>query len=407
MNWPVVKRLKTLSRILLFGVGLLGVGVAGARAAAPLKPLLTGLVSMEDARCFAQANNACVPDNSLFDAYAVPNILHGVVINVTWAQLEPAAGTFTPQPIDEALEAIKQYNRAYPAHPLTAILRVESASVAPDWVKALDGGPAPILYRSNGRMITVPYFWTADYQTAWRALQKQLARRYDDNPLIAQISDTSCSHETDEPYVHPTDSASIITLFNAGYTNQKYIDCLLGSIHDYDAWRRTRVDFTQNSFETLSVTTVNGVATGVNGPPDLTITVAIMGAFRAALKERAIVSNHNLLSPPFKANIGLYPAIKALGPPIEFQTAAPGVNFVNMPPTGLLKHWNTMVNLGVDLGARAIEVWPSFTFNGNPINDGWNPTPCNPGVPASECAGQPIADLVRWNRELVTGKLER
>jgi hypothetical protein len=390
---------------LALGLGVLCLGPGLARAETPpIKPLIRGLVSMEDAHCLNQASNLCAPDNSLFDAYAVPNILHGVVINVTWAQLEPAAGTFTLQPIEQALEAIKEYNRAYPRHALAAILRVESASVAPDWVKALDGGPATILFRTNGRTITVPYFWTADYQAAWRALQKQLAVIYDDNALIAQISDTSCSHETDEPYVNPTDSASIITLFNAGYTNQNYIDCLLGSIHDYDAWRRTRVDFTQNPFETLSVTTIGGVATGVNGPPDLTTTVAIMGAFRAALKERAIVSNHNLLNPPFKANVDLYKAIRTLGPPIEFQTASPGVNFVNAPPTGFLKHWNIAIDLGVALGATAIEVWRSSTFMGNPVNDGWNPIPCNADVRPDECSGQPIADLVKWNRELLSGR---
>jgi hypothetical protein len=60
-----------------------------------IKPLLKGLVSMEDARCLNANNNQCIPDNSISDAFSLPYVLHGVVINVTWTQIEPRAGEFT------------------------------------------------------------------------------------------------------------------------------------------------------------------------------------------------------------------------------------------------------------------------------------------------------------------------
>jgi hypothetical protein len=366
-----------------------------------IKPLMKGLISMEDARCLNTNNNRCIPDNSISDAVSTPYILHGVVINVTWTQLEPHTGKFMFRAIDEALQNIAQYNATYSAHPLRAILRVETGQMAPDWVKSMSGGPVSIFRRSNNAAITVPRFWTAEYRKAWRELQVRLAAQYDTNPLIAQISNTSCSHESDEPYVNPVDSESIIALYNAGYTNQKFRDCLLASVHDYHAWRVTRADFTQNAFETIIVDTANGKPEGKVAEPDLNSTISIIKTFRAALgEERAIIGNHDLTNPPHAPNVALYKALQALGKPIEFQTGSPGVPGPNGTSTGEFSNWNGTIKLGADIGASAIEVWPSFTFNGNPIQDGWNPIKCNSSVPVIECGGQSLDNLWRWNREL-------
>jgi hypothetical protein len=366
-----------------------------------IKPLLKGLISMEDARCLNANNNRCVPDDSISDAFSTPNILHGVVINVTGTQLEPHEEEFTFGAIDQALENIAQYNATYNAHPLRAILRVETGQMAPDWVKSMSGGPISIFRRSNHAPITIPLFWTVEYRKAWRELQRRLAARYDDAPLIAQISNTSCAHESDEPYVNPVDSASIIALYKAGYTNAKFQDCLLASVHDYHAWRVTRVDFTQNAFENIIVDTINGEPQGKVAQPDLNATISIIKAFRDAFgDERAIIGNHDLTDPPHPANVDLYKALRKLGKPIEFQTGSPGVPRSNGTSTGEFADWNGTIELGVHIGATAIEVWPSFTFNGNPIQDGWNPIKCNSSVPALECSGQSYDNLLRWDREL-------
>jgi Beta-galactosidase len=401
---------------LLFGVGACMISQAAQAQVSPnnnetsaapfveageIKPLLEGLISMEDARCLNANNNLCIPDNSISDAFSTPYILHGVVINVTWTQLEPHSGSFSFQPIDEALENIARYNATFNAHPLRAILRVETGQMAPDWVKNMAGGPVSIFRRSNNAPITVPRFWTAEYRKAWRELQDHLAARYDVNPLIAQISNTSCAHESDEPYVNPVDSASIIALYNAGYTNEKFLNCLRASIHDYDAWHITRVDFTQNTFENIVVDATNGEPQGKVAPTDLNPTISIIKAFRTALGEkRAIIGNHDLTNPPHPANVVLYSALQALGKPIEFQTGSPGVPRPNGASTGEFSDWNGTIKLGADIGATAIEVWPSFSPNGKPVQDGWNPIKCNSSVPALECSGQPLDDLLRWNREL-------
>jgi hypothetical protein len=366
-----------------------------------IKPLMKGLISMEDARCLSTNFNRCIPDNSISDAFSTPYILHGVVINVTWTQLEPHAGQFMLQAIDEALQNIARYNATHGAHPLRAILRVETGQMAPDWVKSMNGGPVSIFRRSNNAPITVPLFWTAEYRKAWRELQDRLAAQYDTNPLIAQISNTSCAHESDEPYVNPVDSESIIALYNAGYTNQKFLNCLLASVHDYHAWRATRVDFTQNAFEAIIADTANGTPEGKVAELDLNSTISIIEAFRAALgDERAIIGNHDLTNPPHVANVALYKALQALGKPIEFQTGSPGVPGPGGTSTGEFSDWNGTIKLGADIGATTIEVWPSFTFNGKPIQDGWNPIKCNSSVPVIECSGQLLENRWRWNREL-------
>lgn len=370
-----------------------------------VKPLIKGLVSMESARCLNKGDNRCVPDNSMSDAFSTPDILRGVVVNVTWTELEPRAGEFNFQPIDQALQNIARYNAKYEAHPLRAILRVETGQMAPDWVKAMNGGPVSILRRSNKSPITVPLFWTVEYRKAWRELQDRLATHYDANALVAQISNTSCAHESDEPYVNPVDSTSIIALFHAGYTNRKYRECLMASIHDYDAWRMTRVDFTQNPFENIVVDTGGGVPIGKTAQLDLNFTISVIKTFRSALgEERAIIGNHDITAPLHAANVGLYKALQTFGKRIEFQTGAPGVPRPDGTSTGEFSDWNGTIKLGADVGATAIEVWPSFTVNGDPIQDGWNPIPCAPTVPAAECSGQSRDDLVKWNRELAANE---
>jgi hypothetical protein len=243
----------------------------------------------------------------------------------------------------------------------------------------------------------VPLFWTAEYRKAWRGLQSQLAEQYDSNPLIAQISNTSCAHESDEPYVNPVDSPSIVALYKAGYTNQKYQECLLSSVHDYDSWHLTRVDFTQNAFQTIVVAGAEGKA----GPPDLNFTLSAINAFRAAVgDERAIIGNHDLTGPPRTGNVALYKALQRLGKPIEFQTGSPGVHGGDGPSTGEYADWNATMKLGADIGANAIEVWSSFAVNGKPVQDGWNPAACGVVGCSGQYGGQSADDIVRWNREL-------
>jgi hypothetical protein len=114
--------------------------VGGPRGSGEIKPLIKGLVSMEDARCLSRDDNRCRPDNSIADAFSRPNMLRGVVVNVTWTELEARAGEFDFRVIDAALQNVERYNVRYSANPLHVILRVETGKMAPDWVKSGGGG---------------------------------------------------------------------------------------------------------------------------------------------------------------------------------------------------------------------------------------------------------------------------
>ncbi|MGO8740445.1 hypothetical protein [Rhodoblastus sp.] len=368
-----------------------GLGKPSPRAAG-LKPSIKGLISMGNAA------------NDLQDAFSRPNILSGYVINVTWRQLQPeSAANLDFSAIDAALDKVRRYNSANSGHPMRVVLRVNGGVDAPQWVKTLDGAPGGIRLRVNAyNTVDVPRFWTASYRNAWRNLEARLAARYQSEPLVAQVSDAECAHTSDESYVNPTDPPSIVALFKAGFTNDKFKACLVNSIRDFDVWKTTRVDFTQNPFENLSVKTdAQGATTGVFGPLDIQTTIAIMKEFRAALGPRAIISNHNLAESPFPENRVLYAAMQRLGGPIQFQTASTGALRPDGSRTGLLKDWDGAIKVGENYGASAVEVWPSIAFRGAPICDGWNPTPdCHSKVDQSECDGKPVAQLRKWDAEL-------
>ncbi|MGZ6019190.1 MAG: hypothetical protein ACXWKO_11010 [Phenylobacterium sp.] len=368
---------------------------AVAVAEPAVKPPIRGLISMGHMTCFNHEpamGAPCIPDNSLADVFGAPGLMSAAVVNVTWAQLQPdGPDRVTTVPIDAAITLAARYNATHPARPLRLILRVSSASNAPGWVKALAGGPVSTVYRSNQQPITVPRFWTQPYRQAWRALEQQLAARYDREPLIAQVSDTSCSHQTDEPYINPIDPASIEALFAAGYTNEAYYDCLRNSVHDYDDWKSTPIDFTQNVFENLNLEHGKGRFR----PGDMSKTVAIMRFFRSTLGSRAVLSNHNLKVPPFPGNIKLNTAIRTLGPPIQFQTASPDYRMTD---------WNESIESGVALGADAIEIWPSFTFKGRLILNGWNAVTCGDGA---SCGGQPREVVEHWASMIELGRASK
>jgi hypothetical protein len=57
-----------VATLLVAGLAIANLDDARARAHWPdrrIKPLLAGLISLEDLHCFAQADNRCAPDNTL------------------------------------------------------------------------------------------------------------------------------------------------------------------------------------------------------------------------------------------------------------------------------------------------------------------------------------------------------
>ena len=331
---------------------LLAVLITGACSAAIasetlVKPQLRGLIYMGDIKFLWHPEVA--PDNSLDQIkQAAAGTIDGVVINVTWAQLQSGPGDFVTEPIDDALGDVRAFNQRHPQAPLGVKLRVWQTS-APDWAKNLDGPPVTLVQQkgSNIRSKSVGRFWSANYNRAWRRLQAQLATKYDAEPLIREVTDTSCSSLTDEPFNVDGDPGSIQNMLRAGFTDDAYRSCLLNSPHDYDDWHTTSID--------LAIANYRRIGSGRQiGDPQVVAQVIL--AFRKALGARAILSNHALANPESLASRGLMPImdeIKQFGPPIEFQTANPNAAWLQ----GGQLNWDETIKYGLSIGATAIEVW--------------------------------------------------
>lgn len=317
-------------------------------AQAPAKPHLHGLLN----RGRIDINHPdAAPNNALDEIAALPpGIFGGVTINVKWRQVEPAPGKFDSAAIDSALAEVRAYNSRNPAAPLGVKLRVWQGDSAPDWVKSLGGPPVSIVHRDWE--ITVGRYWSTAFRQAWHGVQDQLAARYDNDPLVREVTDTSCSSVTDEPFVMnvggDAQRSVIGTLLAAGYSDAAYQACLTESAGDYAAWRRTSIELPVGEFRRIA-----------SGRPvqDQAVTAQVIAAFRGALGDRAILSNHALAAEAQsegKRGIGhVVGLLRQFGPPVEFQTANPRADW--LPGGGL--DWDGAMRYAVSLGAGAVELW--------------------------------------------------
>lgn len=308
-----------------------------------LKAPIKGLVNMGNISFYNKPSLSPVNDPSDIANYA--SSFAAMVINVTWDQLQPNDRDTLVEnnAIDQALTAIEAYNQSHSQYPIVAKLRVWGGFTAPDWAKAINGGPIPIdVQTSKPQSGTIGLFWTSGYISAWRNLQSLLAARYNANPLIAQVSVTSCASNTDEPFVSWLDSPTISQLQSFGFTDQQQKACLSGAIDDYSAWTNTMVDFPFSLFHTTDGGTVS---------PDSDFTVQVMNQCQES--ERCILSNHALNLPLPTPDTFIFTKMDTLynNQPnttyIDFQTASPK-----------LVDWCGAINQGITYHANSIELWP-------------------------------------------------
>jgi hypothetical protein len=302
----------------------------------------------------------------------------GMVINVTWEQLQPNGPgvLLANNPIDQALAAIRTYNIQHSATPIAAKLRVWGGFTAPAWVKTSTGGPIQInATQPSGKHQegTVGLFWTAKYIDNWRGLQGLLAEKYDSEPLIKEIAVTSCASNTDEPFISWIDPKTVAVLHKYGYSDAAQQTCLTGAVNDYQAWKTTWIDFTFNPFMAT-----DSSPKVVQNPA---FTIQVMES--CASMGNCILSNHALnetvpgpLNPIYEQIQRLYNQSTGL-PPVDFQTASP--KKIN---------WCGAISTGINYHAKSIELWPNFggftsmkpDFIENLANALANKTPPNPAI---------------------------
>lgn len=323
-------RLRPTVLSLAFCAGLF-TSVSAADGAVSSKSPICGLVTMSSVLFI---HHGGLPTNALEEARAHPGVYSAAVIYGVWSQIEPSPGVYDFSQIDRALNTITAYNRAHPDRPLAGKLRVDGGVLAPDWIKAMDGGPITINDKRGAQ--TIGHFWTPDYIAAWRQLQNVLAQRYDGDPRVREIAVGSCGTIDDESFNLPSDPASIAALHAAGFNDRAYAACLSGVAQDYAAWRVTPIDYTFNPFRSTDAGSVRF---------DSSFTIQIMRAWRATLGRRGVLGQHSLEAdggnPPHQQ---LYDALRSLGPPIEFQLLGPAQN-----PPGSIAYGMTLRPTEIEL----------------------------------------------------------
>jgi hypothetical protein len=321
----------------LFPFWLAAILAGGVAAdAADIKPPIRGLVSMGAYRFVGQGGE---PVNTLQPVTAKAGIFGGIVIVASWRQLQPEAGAALADDtaIDQALRDVRAYNVEHPERPLGVRLRVWSGFMAPPWAMSLGGLPVAVSH--NGKQRLLGRFWSDGYREAWADFQSLLAARYDNEPLIREVSVTSCMSITAEPFFLPGEASVVGPLQKAGLTDAAYRDCLAGALGDYAAWKASRLVLSLNPYR----------GPGATGPGDPGFTEGVMKACRQAVGERCVFDNHDLDTDPPPPILPIYAAMQKLGPEIVFQT------FKETPDD-----FEGTIRKGIALGASAIELWQDF-----------------------------------------------
>ena len=267
-------------------------GVAPAHRAT-LKPLISGVVDRDGPPPAALAD--------VVDAY---------VVQVPWSRLQPRRHGLRVRVLDRALaEAGRSGSQVK--------LRVLAGVHAPRWAKHLGGPPVPLHDPHDGGRGTVPRFWTAAFGTAYAALQRRLAHRYDADPVLGEVVVSRCTTFYAEPFVRQTaDAVSRTALRRAGYTAARDKRCHRQEIDAHRAWRTTRSGLALNPAQLV---TRDGAAT-----VDTRFTIAMMRYCRRTLSSRCVLENNSIRSPI--AALGpnyerMYAAMGDLAPGVAFQTA--------------------------------------------------------------------------------------
>jgi hypothetical protein len=321
-------------------------GGGGGASVTGFKQPLLGLIDMQDISWHDTEGGE--PTFTLANiSQFTPGTFGGIVINATWDKMQPTQnGQLVTSQIDTALAAVQAYNTQNPAHQLGAKLRIYSSSSAPLWVQQLGGAtPIPIQRNPGGCSsgncpLTIGKFWDPSYIAAWQTFQAMVAAKYDSNPIVRAVAVTSCTSQTDEPFVPTTDKTSKANLIAAGYTDGAYQSCLSGAPADYKAWKTTLVDYSFNTFVSMQV-----------GGTNPAFTANTMAACRNSLGAQCVLDNHDLMEPTNPNDSIVYSTMPTLSGPINFQTQA---------PRGMGCQWTATIARGIQLGASAIEIWPAF-----------------------------------------------
>ena len=244
--------------------------------------------------------------------------VHGWVVKAYWKDLQPTAGgpIAANNVIDQAIAAARRLNAANPSLGLGLKLRIYAGIYAPDWAKNLAGGPVNVANPQDQQQGTVGRFWTDDFGRAYADLEQKLAAKYDDVPELREVVVSRCTTFFAEPFIRDKgDKGSIANLLGAGFSFTADQSCHHQEIDAHKVWRHTHSDLDFSPYQNIERKGVRSVDEG--------FTESMMDYCRATLGPRCVLGNNSIRSPVQPGYQPMYDRIKALGPPISFQTANP------------------------------------------------------------------------------------
>ncbi|MBW4043294.1 MAG: hypothetical protein HIU86_14445 [Acidobacteria bacterium] len=320
--------------------GIIPSGVQPAVTTPPgVKPLLAGLVDKGSEASYHLDQPYPVID--LSDVAAHAGAFGGVVVNQTWAQLEPTRGGYDFSTLDASLAAVTAYNVAHPSAPIGVRLRVFAAFAAPAWAKSLDGAPiavpANLPSRTGG---TLGRWWKTGYRSAWASLQQALAARYDASPVLREVAVSSCTTLTAEPFVMAPAISALATA--DGWTTAAQQSCLDGALTDYRPWTHTAIYYPMNP--------MNGGMTVTDEVMQRCASSSASGGPLCILANNALspLSATSARSAPVYARMDAIWSAAPTTTPIAFQ--------MNGPNTAT---YCAALAVAVAHHAQSVEVWPS------------------------------------------------
>lgn len=256
------------------------------------------------------------------------NPIAGIVVNETWADLQPngadstiiaAANGNGSNALDAAISDVTTWNTANPSNPVHIKLRVWAGEDAPLWAKQIS--PGPINGTTNGSSTCsaahsscIGPFWSSSYEADYANLQSQLATLYDSNALIENVVDSACMTQNAEPMLQDDyNSGSGLThLLAATYTDVKGYDCNVTSITNMEVWKQTHVSFSFNPYSMLTLPgsgNESGLPVNCSSPsPCEALTEYVVDTFASDLQGQAAVENNSIRYPTLG---GSYPSMYA------------------------------------------------------------------------------------------------
>jgi acid phosphatase len=292
------------------------------------------------------------PAQGLYDRHHAPpsgytSAVRTFVAQVDWSAVEPSNGTFNWTSVDSQVNQAKAAGER-------VMLRIWAGDQSPAWVKAQDGGPVTIVPNTGGANMTIPRFWTANYDTAYRGLTAAMASRYDTNSTVGVVDTNECMMQYPEPYLRDNwNSSNVANLLKAGYTLSADQACHQREIHSgLDFFHQTVVRIAFNPYQSIDST---GKVKG-----NVAYTDQMMAAFRQLGGAQAQLGNDSISSTRMNSTDygDLYAHQKALGAPIGYQTAT----------AAKIGDWQATLKWAVAQGANAVELptgytsWPASTL---------------------------------------------